>query len=68
MLKLQETPETVPTGEMPWRVLVVVERGLVDKVPPDMQVSLMAIVSLFNNAGSCGERMVVPIKQSIYGW
>jgi len=52
-LKLQETPETVPTGEMPRSVLLVVEKGLVDKAPPGMRVTLMAIVSLFN-AGKDG--------------
>lgn len=47
-LKLQESPEVVPTGEMPRSVLLAVERGVVDKAPPGTRVSVMAIVSLFN--------------------
>ncbi len=31
-LKLQETPEDVPTGEMPRHIMLSVERHLVDKV------------------------------------
>ena len=50
-LKLQEAPEMVPTGEMPRSVLLAVERGLVDRAPPGTRVSIMAIVSLFNQGG-----------------
>mmetsp|Transcript_13691 Transcript_13691/g.20384 ORF Transcript_13691/g.20384 Transcript_13691/m.20384 type:complete len:487 (-) Transcript_13691:8-1468(-) len=53
-LKLQESPEVVPTGEMPRSVLLAVERGLVDRAPPGTRVNLMAIVSLFNSGGGRG--------------
>jgi DNA replication licensing factor MCM5 len=53
-LKLQESPEVVPTGEMPRSVLLAVERGVVDKAPPGTRVSIMAIVSLFNATGGGG--------------
>jgi DNA replication licensing factor MCM5 len=63
-LKLQESPEVVPTGEMPRSVLLAVERGVVDKSPPGTRVSVMAIVSLFN-ASSGGGRRGTSVK-SVY--
>jgi len=64
-LKLQETPEMVPTGEMPRSVLVAVERGLVDKAPPGTRVMVLAIASLFNtggggNSGGAGSKRSAP--------
>ena len=44
----------VPTGEMPRSVLVAVERGLVDKAAPGTRVTVLAIASLFTNAGGNG--------------
>mmetsp|Transcript_4360 Transcript_4360/g.13789 ORF Transcript_4360/g.13789 Transcript_4360/m.13789 type:complete len:622 (+) Transcript_4360:460-2325(+) len=46
-LKLQEAPETVPTGEMPRSTLVVVDRGLVDVAAPGARVSILGVLSLF---------------------
>jgi len=54
-LKLQESPEAVPTGEMPRSVVLAVERGLVDLAPPGTRVSILAIVSLFNAGGARGK-------------
>jgi DNA replication licensing factor MCM5 len=48
-LKLQETPEDVPTGEMPRHLMLSVERHLVDKVPPGTRVSVMGISMVFNS-------------------
>eukprot|EP01036_Dinobryon_divergens_P033477 gene33477-43263_t len=47
-LKLQESPEVVPTGEMPRNVMLTVDRYLVDKVTPGTRVSVMGVSSLFN--------------------
>jgi DNA replication licensing factor MCM5 len=47
-LKLQESPEVVPTGEMPRNILLIVDRYLVDKVTPGTRVSVVGISSLFN--------------------
>ena len=47
-LKMQESPEAVPTGEMPRNVLLAVDRALVDKVSPGTRVSIMGIASIFN--------------------
>jgi DNA replication licensing factor MCM5 len=46
-LKLQEAPETVPTGELPRSVLLAVERSLVDRAPPGTRVTVFCIPSLF---------------------
>jgi DNA replication licensing factor MCM5 len=48
-LKLQESPEVVPTGEMPRNILLSVDRKLVDKVAPGTRVSVLAISSIFNS-------------------
>lgn len=53
-LKLQEAPESVPTGEMPRSILLAVERGLVDKAPPGTRVNIIGIASLFSNAAGAG--------------
>ena len=49
-LKLQESPEVVPTGEMPRNIEVCVERYLVDKVTPGTRVSVIGISSLYNSS------------------
>eukprot|EP00611_Tribonema_gayanum_P019318 TRINITY_DN3326_c0_g1_i2.p2 TRINITY_DN3326_c0_g1~~TRINITY_DN3326_c0_g1_i2.p2 ORF type:complete len:618 (-),score=206.92 TRINITY_DN3326_c0_g1_i2:1622-3475(-) len=46
-LKLQESPEVVPTGEMPRHILVTVDRSLVDRASPGTRVSIMGVASLF---------------------
>jgi DNA replication licensing factor MCM5 len=51
-LKLQESPETVPTGEMPRSVLMAVERSLVDRAPPGTRVQVLCIPTLFHKINS----------------
>eukprot|EP00607_Mallomonas_marina_P001687 CAMPEP_0182434404 /NCGR_PEP_ID=MMETSP1167-20130531/69617_1 /TAXON_ID=2988 /ORGANISM="Mallomonas Sp, Strain CCMP3275" /LENGTH=626 /DNA_ID=CAMNT_0024624247 /DNA_START=143 /DNA_END=2024 /DNA_ORIENTATION=+ len=48
-LKLQESPEAVPTGEMPRNIQLAVDRYLVDRVVPGTRVAVLAISSLFNS-------------------
>lgn len=50
ILKLQEAPDKVPTGEMPRSVLVAVERSLVDLAPPGTRVSVFCIPTLFTSS------------------
>jgi DNA replication licensing factor MCM5 len=50
-LKLQESPEVVPTGEMPRNIMVSMDRYLVDKVTPGTRISVIGITSLYNVAG-----------------
>jgi len=54
-LKLQESPEDVPTGEMPRSILLSVDRSLVDRVSPGTRVSIMGISSIFNAARGGGK-------------
>jgi DNA replication licensing factor MCM5 len=49
-LKLQESPEVVPTGEMPRNILLSVDRYLVDRVTPGARVSVIGVSSLVNVA------------------
>ncbi len=46
-MKLQESPEAVPTGEMPRHVSLSCERGLVGNVKPGTRVSIIGIYSTF---------------------
>ncbi len=43
VLKLQESPETVPTGEMPRNVQLTVDRYLVDKASPGTRVTVIGV-------------------------
>ena len=43
VLKIQESPETVPTGEMPRNVQLAVDRYLVDKASPGTRVTVIAV-------------------------
>jgi DNA replication licensing factor MCM5 len=42
-LKLQESPETIPTGEMPRHVILSCERYLVDRVVPGTRVTVIGV-------------------------
>jgi DNA replication licensing factor MCM5 len=54
-LKLQEAPETVPAGEMPRSLMLIVERAGVQKVAPGSRVTVTGIHSTFNmGAGGRG--------------
>jgi len=59
-LKLQETPEKVPTGEMPRSVLLAVERSLVDTAPPGTRVSVICIPTLLHNSAERGGNAQAP--------
>ena len=49
ILKLQECPEDVPTGEMPRHTLLSMERSLAGLVPPGTRVAAMAISCIFES-------------------
>ena len=53
-LKLQEVPESVPTGEMPRHMQIVVERSLADRTAPGTRVSVIGIVSVQGEHGRGG--------------
>jgi DNA replication licensing factor MCM5 len=47
VLKLQEAPETIPTGEMPRHMLATVDRVLTGVVAPGTRVTLVGIYTVF---------------------
>ncbi|KPA79123.1 putative DNA replication licensing factor MCM5 [Leptomonas pyrrhocoris] len=51
IIKLQELPEDVPTGELPRHLTVVVDRYLVDRVSPGSRVQLVGVVSVQEKRG-----------------
>ena len=53
-LKLQETPESVPTGEMPRHLQLIVERSLADRTAPGTRVSVIGVVSVSTSDGGRG--------------
>jgi DNA replication licensing factor MCM5 len=55
-LKLQESPEVVPTGEMPRNIMLTVDRYLVDRITPGTRVSVLGIASLFTSAANASLR------------
>jgi DNA replication licensing factor MCM5 len=46
-VKLQELPESVPTGEVPRSLLLVLERSLIDRVAPGERVSVLGVFSTY---------------------
>lgn len=51
VLKLQELPEDVPTGELPRHLTVIVDRYLVDKMTAGSRVHIVGIVSVQEKRG-----------------
>ncbi|KAJ3195785.1 minichromosome maintenance protein 5 [Irineochytrium annulatum] len=47
VLKLQETPETVPVGELPRHILLTCDRSLTDKVDAGRRVAVTGIYSIY---------------------
>lgn len=47
VLKVQESPETVPTGEMPRHMLATLDRALVGTVAPGTRVVLVGVYTVF---------------------
>eukprot|EP00051_Salpingoeca_urceolata_P023233 m.391340 g.391340 ORF g.391340 m.391340 type:complete len:718 (+) comp20080_c0_seq19:195-2348(+) len=48
-LKLQETPEMVPTGEMPRHLLLTADRYLTDRAVPGTRCTIIGIFSIFSS-------------------
>ena len=51
-LKLQEAPESVPAGEMPRSLVLIVERAGVQQIAPGTRVTVTGIHSTFSMAAS----------------
>lgn len=66
-LKLQESPEVVPTGEMPRNILAVVERYLIDRVSPGTRVAVIGVYCLSSGkAGSNKSNSNSPVTRTPY--
>jgi DNA replication licensing factor MCM5 len=50
ILKLQESPETVPTGEIPRHITLVIDRHLVGRAVPGTRVSVYGIYTIYKGA------------------
>ncbi|KAJ1624805.1 MCM2/3/5 family-domain-containing protein [Pavlovales sp. CCMP2436] len=48
-LKLQEAPETVPTGDMPRTLKLIVDRHLVGKVTPGQRVTVTGVFTVISS-------------------
>jgi DNA replication licensing factor MCM5 len=55
-LKLQESPELIPTGEMPRQVMLACDRYLVDCAAPGTRVSVIGVYTLCGQGGGGGGR------------
>ncbi|EGC36895.1 MCM family protein [Dictyostelium purpureum] len=51
ILKLQESPETIPTGEMPRHILLSLDRHLADKVTPGTRIKVLGVLGIFEGQG-----------------
>ena len=54
MLKLQESPDSVPHGEMPRHISLYVDRFLCDKVVPGNRITVQGIYSIKKSGGRYG--------------
>jgi len=63
-LKLQESPESVPHGEMPRHMQLFVDRSLVEKAVPGNRVTVMGVYSIRKMAkfGRGGEKGAVGVR------
>ncbi|KAF9162703.1 minichromosome maintenance protein 5 [Actinomortierella ambigua] len=52
ILKLQESPDDVPVGELPRHVLLSADRELTNRVVPGSRASIMGIYSVFQSKSS----------------
>ena len=55
ILKLQESPDSVPHGEMPRHMKLFVDRFLVDKVVPGNRVTVLGIYSIMKSSAQQGK-------------
>jgi len=60
-LKLQELPESVPTGEMPRRILLSCDRSLVDRCPPGARVAVFGIASIIHSKNNNTKAMYLRV-------
>lgn len=63
ILKLQESPEMVPTGEMPRHMLLSADRYLTDQVIPGTRCEVVGIYSVYGGGKERGNPGAVAIRK-----
>ena len=61
-LKLQETPDVVPVGELPRHMLLTADRDLVNRAVPGTRVTVMGIMSIFQSSKNAETKGAVAIR------
>lgn len=61
-LKIQESPDMVPVGELPRHVLSTVDRFLVNKVTPGTRIVINGVYSIFQSSQKSGNSGSVAIR------
>lgn len=61
-IKIQESPDMVPVGELPRHVLSTVDRFLVNKVTPGTRVIINGVYSIFQSTQKSGNSGSVAIR------
>ncbi|PRT53633.1 DNA replication licensing factor mcm5 [Wickerhamiella sorbophila] len=59
VLKLQESPEMVPVGEMPRHVLLTVDRNLCNRAVPGSRCTVLGIYSIYQNKVKAGGAVAI---------
>ena len=70
IIKLQEAPELIPTGEMPRSLMLTLDRDLTDKCTPGNRIKVMGVLAITkggqNNADSGAGKQVKKLVQRSY--
>lgn len=59
ILKLQESPEDIPTGELPRNIMLVVDRNLVQRIVPGTRVTTIGIFSIMQAKQGSNENFAI---------
>eukprot|EP01133_Synstelium_polycarpum_P004943 gene4943-5741_t len=51
ILKLQESPESIPTGEMPRHIQLSLDRFLCERITPGTRVTVLGVFGIYQGAG-----------------
>jgi len=65
IIKLQEAPELIPTGEMPRSLLLTVDRDLTDKCTPGNRIKVMGILSITKGSQNADSNSNKQVKNTV---
>ena len=63
VLKLQESPDMVPIGELPRHALLTVDRYLTNKVFPGAKITVLGIYDVFQSSTSSVNLQIFQLKR-----